>query len=91
METKSTVTPLGDGGSVHTGEAATRRFQLLAVRSALKLHKQTGMQLRRGVNIIRTAQACTGLKTRDHNELINKLTLMVRELESQIEFKQEGT
>lgn len=85
MTAKSQVIAHGAGGSTHTGEAATRRFQLLTVRSGLKL-EAAGIKVKRGVSMIKVAQALTGLKNRDRDTLINKLTLMVRELEAGIEF-----
>ena len=86
MKAEVIVTP--GGGSIHTGEAATKRVQLITVRSALRLHKNTGMQVRRGVNIVRIAQEHTGLRTRKHDELLARLDVMIRELETQIEFKE---
>lgn len=85
MNEKSQVIVHGAGGSSHIGEAATRRFQLIAIRSGLKL-EAAGIKVRRGVSMVKVAQEITGLKNRDRDTLINKLTLMIRELEKEIEF-----
>ncbi len=88
MTKKSQVIAHGAGGSTHTGDAATRRFQLLTVRSGLKL-EAAGIKVRRGVSMVKVAQQLTGLTNRDRDTLMNKLTLMIKELETQIEFVQE--
>lgn len=88
MTEKSQVIAHGAGGSTHTGLAATRRFQLITVRQGLKL-EQAGIKVKRGVSMIKVAQALTGLTNRDRDTLMNKLTLMIRELEKEIEFVPE--
>ena len=88
MAEKAQVIAHGAGGSTHTGEAATRRFQLLTVRSGLKL-EAAGIKVKRGVSMVKVAQRLTGLNNRDRDTLMNKLTLMIRELEKEIEFVPE--
>ncbi len=88
MTKKAQVIVHGAGGSTHVGDAATRRFQLLTVRQGLKL-EAAGIKVKRGVSMVKVAQALTGLQNRDRDTLMNKLTLMIRELETQIEFVQE--
>lgn len=88
MKQQSQVILHGAGGSTHTGEAATRRFQLLTVRQGLKL-EAVGIKVKRGVSMVRVAQALTGLKNRDRDTLIAKLNTMIAELEQSIEFVRE--
>jgi hypothetical protein len=88
MSKKSQVIAHGTGGSTHTGDAATRRFQLLTVRQGLKL-EAAGIRVRRGVSMVKVARQLTGLANRDRDTLMNKLTLMIKELEQEIEFVQE--
>lgn len=92
-EQKSQVIAHGEGGSTHVGEAATRRFQLIAIRSALGLEAK-GIKIRRGFSALKAAQTLTGLRTRDREVQAQALTRMVKELEEHIEFvvsKREGT
>lgn len=77
-----------DGGSMHTGSAVTR-FQLITLRSALKLEK-TGLRLSRGVSALAKSKLLTGLRTRDRDAHIARLSEMIAELERGIEFKTEG-
>jgi hypothetical protein len=70
---------------MHTGEAATRRFQYLAIISALKL-EALGICIRRGLSVLKVAKSHTGLRSNDRAVHIARLTQMARELEEHIEF-----
>lgn len=88
-ETNGEVRSLSDGGTVHIGEAATRRFQIIAVVTALRFEIRTGLKIT-GRGALPIAKKLTGMDTNDRERLITRLEEMRAELETHIKFTQEG-
>lgn len=59
------------------GHDAVEAYRLKCMIVALKLWDKTGMQPTRGVKILKLAQHTTGLKTRNVEALVAKLTEMM--------------
>lgn len=89
MKEESKVIAYGNGGSMHTGEAATRRFALITLKSALKL-EMAGIRVRAGCSALAAAKSITGLRTNKRETHIIKLSIMIGELEKSITFVKEG-
>lgn len=85
---KGEVTIHAGGGSLHTGEAATRRFQLIALKHALELQK-VGIRVRGRVSVLAKVKEMTGSRSNDIDKQIERLDLMIAELEKNITFKKE--
>lgn len=83
-----------DGSVLVDDPDSIKRFQLIALRGALKLQAQTGMEPNHHTNPRAIARKLLGIKARSKDDtfenLINGLTHLIDEVTKKVEFVHEG-
>lgn len=78
------------GNTMMDDPDSIKRFQLIALRGALKLQAATGMRPNYHTNPRAIAKKLLGLKTNDYSKLLAELDRRIDEVTKKVEFIREG-